>query len=115
MRQDDLIVRQGDDWAMEWPVLGSDGDPLNVATGYTVKAQVRPNARSTTVLHEWTGPSSTAELVGTALTLKIPAATSAAWAAGWGGVYDIELTETSSGRVARIAQGSIQLDPEVTR
>lgn len=115
MRQDDLTVQQGEDWAMEWPVLDADGDPLNVSAGYTLQAQVRAKARASTVLHEWTGPSATAELVGTAITLRIPAATSAAFEPGWGGVYDVELTETSTGRVARIAEGTIQLDPEVTR
>lgn len=115
MRQDDLTVYQGEDWAMEWPVLDTAGNPLNVASGYTLKAQVRSQVRSTTVLHEWTGPSVTAVLAGTSVTLKIPAATSAAWEPGWGGVYDIELTETATSRVARIAAGSIRLDPEVTR
>lgn len=115
MRQDDLTVLQGEDWAMEWPVLDADGDPLNVGSGFTVKAQVRAKARSGTVLHEWAGPSATAELNGTTITLKIPAATSEEFEPGWGGVYDIELTETSTSRVARIAEGTIQLDPEVTR
>ncbi len=115
MRQDDLTVQQGSDWAMEWPVLGATGQPLVVASGYTVKAQVRAQPHAATVLHEWTGPSDTALLTGSLVTLKIPAATSAAWPAGWGGVYDIELTETSGGRVARIAEGRISLDPETTR
>lgn len=100
---------------MEWPVLDVNGSPLSVTSGYTLKAQVRAQIRSATVLHEWTGPAATAVLAGTTVTLKIPAATSAAWDPGWGGVYDIELTETATGRKARIAEGSIQLDPEVTR
>jgi hypothetical protein len=115
MRQDDLTVLQGEDWVMEWPVFDANDEPLPVSSGFTVKAQVRPQPRSETVLHEWTGPSDTAELSGTSVTLKIPAATSAAFEPGWGGVYDLELTETSTGRVARLAAGSIQLDPETTR
>ncbi len=115
MRQDDLVVIQGEDWAMEWPVYDADGDALPVGSGVTVKAQVRAKPRATTVLHEWTGPSTDAVLAGSTVTLKIPAATSAAFEPGWGGVYDLELTEVSTGRVARLAEGTIQIDPEVTR
>jgi hypothetical protein len=115
MRQDDLTVLQGEDWTTSWPVLDVNGAPLTVTSGYTLKAQVRSQARSGTVLHEWIGPSDTVTLSGTTITLLIPAVTSSAWEPGWGGVYDIELTETATGRVARIAEGTIQLDPEVTR
>lgn len=115
MRQDDLVVIQGEDWAMEWPVVDDNDDPLPIATGFTLKAQVRSQVRSSTVLHEWTGPSATATLTGTAVTLKIPGEISAAWEPGWGGVYDIKLTETATGRDARIAEGAISIDPEVTR
>lgn len=115
MRQDDLVVVQGEDWTVEWPVLDVNNAPLTVTSGYTLKAQVRSQPRSGTVLHEWTGPSEVAVLAGTTVTLKIPAAISTGWDPGWGGRYDVELTETATGRVARIAEGAIELDPETTR
>jgi hypothetical protein len=115
LRQDDLTVIQGEDWPMAWDVLDVNGNPLPVGSGYTLKAQVRSQVRSGTVLHEWIGPSPTALLSGSTVTLLIPAAVSAAFEPGWGGVYDIELTETATGRVARLAEGTIQLDPHVTR
>lgn len=115
MRQDNLVVIQGEDWAVTWPVLDVNGAPLNVTSGYTVRAQVRRYTTSSTVLHQWTGPSVTAELTGTSVTLHIPATTSDAWDSSWGGVYDVELVETATGRVSRIAKGSIQLDANVTR
>lgn len=115
MRQDDLTVIQGEDWAEAWPVLDINGSPLTITSGYTVRAQVRPYVLSSTVLHQWTGPDANTTLAGSTLTLKIPAATSAAWDPGWGGVYDVELVETATGRVSRLAEGTIQLDPNVTR
>jgi hypothetical protein len=52
-------------------------------------------------------------LSGTAVTLRIPAATSAAWTFSLGR-YDVELT-APDGTVTRLVEGSVVVRPEITR
>lgn len=96
--------------------------PINL-TGYTARMQVRPSQSSSTINHEFTTENGGITLGGALGTITITA--SAIITAGWTwtipsgqtkpqGVYDLELVD-GSGSVTRLIQGTITLDPEVTR
>jgi hypothetical protein len=100
-----IQIPQGSWHAIFWPVTP---DP----TGGTVRAQVRPRVTSDTVLHEWSTLLGTAEVTAEGVTLTTPSATSAEWE--WrSGVFDLELT--IDGETYRLDEGTVQVDPEVTR
>lgn len=107
-----LIVLQGTTWGIAWPITDTAGQPVDV-TGWAVLAQVRHRPDSDTVLHEWSTELGTAVADEGGVTLTVAAAESSGWQWQFG-VYDVELTDPG-GRVARIAQGVIRVDPEVTR
>lgn len=107
-----LVIQQGTSWAISWPITDEHGDPLDLA-GFTVACQIRPSKDSGEVLHEFTPEAGTATVSQSYVTLAVDPAVSSTWS--WrGGVYDVELTDPS-GRVARIAEGTVVVSPEVTR
>lgn len=107
-----LVIQQGTTWGISWPITDGQGNPLDV-TGYRVRAQIRPSKDSGNVLHEFSTDAGNAIAEQNAVTLSIQPATSSAWS--WrNGVYDVELTDPQ-GRVARIAEGTVTVSPEVTR
>lgn len=106
-----LTIPQGTSWGISWPVT-ENGEPAAI-DGWTVKAQIRSVAPSSTVLHEWSTEAGNATTEGSAVTLLLNPASSAAWA--WTrGVYDVELT-SPDGTVYRIAEGAVYVSLEVTR
>lgn len=107
-----LVIQQGTTWAISWPITDEQGSPLDV-TGYTVRSQVRPAKDADEVLHEFSTELGNAVAEQNAVTLSVPPATSSAWT--WrSGVYDVEVVDPQ-GRVARIAEGTVTVSPEVTR
>ena len=51
----DLDIKIGDSfWSDRWGVLVDDA-PVDLTTGWVVRAQIRPRPDSTTVLHDFTG------------------------------------------------------------
>ena len=85
-------------------------------TDYTPRIQVRPSAGSGTLYFE-ANPTNGYLFVVTPETgtfgLSIPASVSTAWT--WRrGVYDLEMTNTVSGVVTRLLEGTITVSPEVT-
>jgi hypothetical protein len=103
----DLIVDQGADYAVTFPVLDGAGQPVDV-TGWSASGQIRAGYASATVLH------TLAPTLGSGgLALRIPAATSAAWAFRLGR-YDIELVAPDA-TVTRLVEGSVVVRPEITR
>ena len=107
-----LVIQQGTTWGVSWPITDAQGNPLDVS-GSTVRAQIRPSKDSGEVLHEFSTEAGNAVAEQNAVTLSVQPATSSAWS--WrNGVYDVELTD-STGRVARIAEGTVTISPEVTR
>ena len=107
-----LVIQQGTSWAISWPITDEHGEPLDLS-GFTVACQIRPSQESGEVLHEFTTEAGTATTSQSYVTLSVPPAVSSQWK--WrGGVYDVELTDPS-GRVARIAEGSVVVSPEITR
>lgn len=97
-------------------------------TGWSARMEVRPTLASTTI--NWGPTSSNGGLIlggsDGSITLHADATTTAAWTTGanaWviptgqtkpQGVYDLEMVD-GSGNVIRLIQGTITLDPEVTR
>lgn len=108
-----LLIEQGTTWAVTWPILDSAGNPVTL-NGWTVHAQIRASKGSPDVLHEWQTATGNAETSDNKVTLRVSATESSAWT--WRtGVYDVELTDPDSGRVARIAEGVVTVSAEVTR
>lgn len=107
----DLVIPQGTSWTMGWK-LTSDGQPL-VDSTWTGHAQVRETAEGDVVLHEWASANGTFTIAddGTII-LSVTAATSSAWLWRWG-VYDVEVSKGVT--THRILEGSVTVDPEVTR
>lgn len=101
-------------------IVDAAGDPLDI-TGWTVHAQARHKAADSALLAEWhtdpTGDQGDAAATGSEVVLQVPPAMSAAW--GWAGTtvaLHIEITEPGEGgRVERIADARLYVDPEVVR
>lgn len=112
LRTDDLLIPQGVTWEVRWPLLESDGSPVDL-TGWGVRSQVRKSASSLDVLHEWSSAAGNAELVDSAVVLSVAPEVSSAWT--WtAGVYDVELFH-ADGRVLRMTQGKVKISAEITR
>ena len=111
-----LVIKQGTDPEISIPnVRDADGVLITTWTGYSVRGQIRERVDSPTVLHEWTsqGLAANVTFAGSDVVLDLPAATSSAWT--WTKArYDIELTDPT-GKTARIAEGHVIIDREVTR
>lgn len=108
-----LIIRQGKDWSRTWPIYApGTSTPLDIST-WTFKAQIRASVVDTAALYEWNNTLPNVVLGNGTLTLKVPAATSAAWTFSRG-VYDMELTDPSA-RIAPVEAGTVLVIPEVTR
>lgn len=107
----DFEIEQGSDQAWQWPVQngGVDVD----LTEYTLRGQVRKNDKDATVLYEWSTTLGNATCDAGSFTIFAPAADSSTWV--WRkGVYDIELT-APGGSITRVLEGTVEVDPEVTR
>lgn len=111
-----LVIKQGTDPDIRIPnVRDADAVPITTWTGFSVRGQIRERPESPTVLHEWTstGGSPNASFDGSDVVLSLPHGTSTAWA--WAHArFDVELTDPQ-GRVARIAEGHVIVEREVTR
>jgi hypothetical protein len=87
-------------------------------TGYTAVISIREAVESASVIATSAGvsPTITITLGGAAgtITVDITATVTAAFDFDQA-VYDIELTETSTGKVTRILEGPVILSREVTR
>ncbi len=106
-------MRQGASFVVRWPVTTPAGQPIDVST-WTLRAQARPRASSSTVLKSWTqadGGAVTTSDGFVYLTLS-PAETAAlTWRRA---VYDVEL-EDPAGNVTKVSSGRLCVVPEVTR
>lgn len=117
-----FTIEQGTTVAKVLTWKDGSGTAINL-TGYTARLQVRPTQISATINWDATTENGAIALGGAAGTITLIA--SATVTAGWTwtiptgqtkpqGVYDLELID-GSGNVTRVIQGTITLDPEVTR
>lgn len=105
-----LYVDQGSDYASVVTVLSANGSPLNL-TGYTVKSQMRKSFSSSQAF------DFTAEVYNAAMgqiKLSLTAAQSQLIPAGrW--LYDVEITQVSSGAKKRVVEGIVEVTPQITQ
>jgi hypothetical protein len=108
----DLKIKQGSEYRIQWPVLDGNGDPMSTV-GWAARAQARASMDSSEVLQAWDSDDDTLELAEGTLTLIVAAAMSEEW--DWTyALYDVEMV-SPTGVPTRVAQGSIEVDREVTR
>jgi len=105
-----ISVDQGSDFTSNVTVEGSDGIVFNL-TGYTVRGQIRKTYTSSTSISF----VSTIDVPSSGrITLVLTAATTATMKPGRY-VYDIEIVETLTGKITRVVEGQLEVNPRVTR
>lgn len=113
-KQLDITIEQGATFVMNltWKSAGSPVD----LTGYTAKMQARWSYSDATPLVTFTTADNTITLGGALGTISVSGmATITGLTKPRTGVYDLELTETATGKVTRLLQGAAHISPEVTK
>ena len=106
-----LTIDQGASFSSDVTVKDANGNPFNL-TGYTAAAKLAKGYASTRTRSNFTSTvaaDATTGLVTLALTSTQTAALDAERY-----VYDLEITQTSSGTVTRVIEGIISVRPQVT-
>lgn len=104
-----ITILQGATFTLVVNWEDEDGDAIDL-TGYTVAMAIKASYGGASIV------TPTISITGAAtgeITVSISATNTAAITADYG-VYDIELTHTSTGTVTRIMQGAVIIDKEVT-
>ena len=104
-----FVLDQGATFTRQLTVK-DDGSAMNL-TGYSVASKMRSTHDSSTVVGTFTCTISNA--TGGVITMSMNNSTTAAIEEGIY-VYDLEMT-SGSGRVTRLMEGRITVNPEVTR
>lgn len=104
-----LVIDQGTTYEVTLNLTDDNGDALDLK-GYTARSQIRKwyTSQFGTDFVTSIDPS-----LGT-VTLQLDAITSGELSAGRY-VYDVELTESSTGAISRIVEGIVTVTPQVTR
>lgn len=111
--QRDIVINQGATFEATYHV-----DDVAHGVGFTVAAKLRGQHASTSAVLSLTGaPQITWSSHGNHgdVVISLTPTTTAALAAPYSGVYDVELTETATGYVRRVAEGAFYVTPESTR
>ena len=106
-----LIIDQGASFSSDITVKDANGNAFNL-TGYTAEAKMAKGYASTrtrTTITSTIASDPTTGIVSLALTAAQTAALDAERY-----VYDVEITQTSSGNVTRVIEGIITIRPNVT-
>lgn len=103
-----LDFNAGEDVDVELDVLDDDDQPVPVASAI---AMIRTGPRSVEKLHEWSAAESNLT-VGLGKVVLITRATETeAWAADWGDAeWDLEVTDLN-GRIKRVCEGDVRVNP----
>jgi hypothetical protein len=111
----DITIEQGATFVMNLTWNNPAGNPVDL-TGYTAKMQARWKFSDTSALVTFNTADNTITLGGAAGTIAVsgPAAITGVSRPRYG-VYDLELTETATGKVTRLLQGRALISPEVTK
>ncbi|MFI0418044.1 hypothetical protein [Spongiactinospora sp. 9N601] len=114
----DLIIEQGTDYETRLtlthkPAPDAPAVPVDL-TGCSLRAQIRPHRGADAgLLYDLGGGLAITDPAAGHARLFIPGEDSAAWT--WRtGVWDLELLD-AGGRPRRLLQGTVRVDPEVTR
>jgi hypothetical protein len=109
-----LYIPQGATYGHRFLYRQESDDSIIALNDYTARMHIRDKVTSTSTLFEAT-TDDYISITGSQgiVYLEIPADITAAWT--WTkGVYDLEVI-SPAGKVSRIAQGNVKVDPEVTR
>ena len=106
----DLVIDQGSDFAIDLTITES-GSAKNL-TGYSGRAQMRSTHASSSVTASFTVSVVNAS-AGT-MKMEMSSSVTAGVAAGRY-VYDLEIHTSGDATVKRLIEGSVTINPEVTR
>lgn len=105
-----LYIDQGSDYSTIITVQSASGLPLNL-TGYTVASQMRKSFSSSTA---YNFTSEVYDAAAGQIRISLTAAGTEAIAPGrW--LYDVEITQTSTGKKKRVVEGLVTITPQITR
>ena len=105
-----ISIDQGSDFTSTVTVEGSDGIVFNL-TGYTARGQIRKSYTSTTSVNFSASINSPTQ--GT-IQLTLTSAQTGAMKAGRY-LYDVEVVQTSTGKVIRVVEGQVEVNPRITQ
>lgn len=111
--QRDIVINQGATFEATFHV-----DDVAHGVGFTVAAKFRgQHAATSAILSVSTAPQISWSSHGNHgdVIIALTPTTTAALIAPYAGVYDVELTETATGYIRRVAEGSFYVTPESTR
>ena len=106
----DLVIDQGSDFAIDLTI--TEGGSAKNLTGYSGRAQLRTTHTASSATASFTVSVVNAS-AGT-MKMELSSATTAGIAAGRY-VYDLEIHTSGDATVKRLIQGSVTINPEVTR
>ena len=107
-----LIIDQGANFSSDVTVKDANGNAFNL-TGYTAEAKMAKGYSSTRTRTTITSTIATDATTGV-VSLTLTSTQTAALDAPERYVYDVEITQTSSGTVTRVIEGIITVRPNVT-
>lgn len=104
-----LVIDQGTTFSVDLDLSDENGDPLNLV-GYTANSQLRKWYTSSNATAFGTSINADSGQISLSLTSNQTGSLSAGRY-----VYDVELTETSSGSISRVVEGIVTVTPQATR
>lgn len=109
-----MVCDQGSTFERSIELQDSDGTPYNL-TGYTARMHVRREVETSTTIVELTTANGRIIIypVTGVIELKLTPTETAALTRG--GHYDLEIQQTSTGKVFKVLRGEFRLEKEVTR
>ena len=107
-----LIIDQGANFSSDVTVKDANNNAFNL-TGYTASAKMALGYSSTRTRTTIT-TSIASDATSGVLTLSLTAAETTGLDAPARYVYDVEITQTSTGQVTRVIEGIITIRPNVT-
>ena len=107
-----LIIDQGANFSSDITVKDANGNAFNL-TGYTTEAKMAKGYASTRTRTTITSAVASDATTGV-VSLSLTATQTAALDAPERYVYDVEITQTSTGTVTRVIEGIISTRPNVT-
>ena len=111
----DITIEQGAEFVMNLTWKNPAGSPVNL-TGYTAKMQARLKYSDITPLVTFSTSDGTIVLGGALGTVAVSGpATMSGITKPVVGVYDLELTQTSTGKITRLVAGRAYISPEATK
>jgi|TARA_B100000902_G_scaffold288316_1_gene274504 hypothetical protein len=106
----DLVIDQGSDFAIDLTI--TEGGTAKNLTGYSGRAQLRTTHAASSATASFT--VSVVNAANGTMKMEMQAVTTTGIAAGRY-VYDMEIHTANNATVKRLIQGSVTINPEVTR